>query len=99
MEAISLARGVPAPECLAEEELADCAREVVGRDGKTILSYGSGAGYEPLREVIGEWCDVPAEQVVITNGSLQGFVLLAARALRPRPRSCPRRARRPTTGR
>ena len=77
MEAISLARGVPAPECLAEEELADCAREVVGRDGKTILSYGSGAGYQPLREVIGEWFTVPADRVVITNGSLQGFVLLA----------------------
>jgi 2-aminoadipate transaminase len=77
MEAISLARGVPAPECLAEEELADCAREVVARDGKAILSYGTGAGYQPLRELIGEWFKVPAEQVVITNGSLQGFVLLA----------------------
>ena len=28
MESISFARGVPAPECLAEEELADCARAV-----------------------------------------------------------------------
>ena len=25
-QVISFARGVPAPECLAEEELADCAR-------------------------------------------------------------------------
>jgi DNA-binding transcriptional MocR family regulator len=77
METISLARGVPAPECLAGDELADCAREVLARDGKSILTYGTGAGYPPLRELIGEWFGVPAERVVITNGSLQGFVLLA----------------------
>jgi 2-aminoadipate transaminase len=74
---ISFARGVPAPECLAEEELADCAREVLDRDGKTILSYGSGAGYTPLREVIAEWFEVPPYHVVLTNGALQGFVMLA----------------------
>ena len=51
-EPISFARGVPAPDCLPEQELADCAREVLERDGKTILSYGSGAGYTPLRELI-----------------------------------------------
>ena len=76
---ISLARGVPAPECLAVDDLADCARTVLERDGKTILSYGPGAGYQPLRELIGEWFDVPAARVVITNGSLNGFVLLAQR--------------------
>jgi DNA-binding transcriptional MocR family regulator len=77
VESISLARGVPAPECLADEELADCAREVVARDGKTILSYGGGNGYGPLREVIGEWHGVPASRILLTNGGLQGFVLLA----------------------
>jgi DNA-binding transcriptional MocR family regulator len=76
MDSISFARGVPAPECLAEEELADCAREVLARDGKTILSYGSGAGYAPLREVLGEWFDVSPNQIIVTNGALQGFVLL-----------------------
>ena len=40
METISFARGVPAPECLPVEELADCARDVLERDGHTILSYG-----------------------------------------------------------
>ena len=30
---ISFARGVPAPECLAVEELADCARAALERDG------------------------------------------------------------------
>jgi 2-aminoadipate transaminase len=76
METVSLARGVPAPECLAEDELADCAKTVLERDGKRILSYDSGAGYLPLRELIGGWFGVPASRVLLTNGSLQAFVLL-----------------------
>jgi 2-aminoadipate transaminase len=82
VETISFARGVPAPECLPVEELADCARTVLERDGKTILSYGSAAGYTPLRELIAEWFRVHPYQVLITNGSLQGFVLLAQRLAR-----------------
>jgi len=77
MDTISFARGVPAPDCIPDEELADCARTVLQRDGKTILSYGSGAGYTPLRELIAEWFKVHPYQVVLTNGALQGFVLLA----------------------
>jgi len=79
VETISFARGVPAPECLPVEELADCAREVVERDGRTVLSYGPAGGYEPLREWIAERHGVDARRVLITNGSLQGFVFLAGR--------------------
>src|SRR5438045_5700999 len=81
-QVISFARGVPAPECLAVDELAECARAVIERDGRTILSYGSGAGYAPLRSLIGEWFGVPPSRVVLTNGSLNGFVLLAQRLAR-----------------
>jgi 2-aminoadipate transaminase len=81
---ISFARGVPAPECLPVEELADCARAVLEEDGKTILSYGSAAGYTPLREYIGQWFGVHPGRVVITNGALQGFVLLARQLARGR---------------
>jgi 2-aminoadipate transaminase len=77
METISLARGVPAPECIPVEELADCARAAVLNDGATALSYGSSAGYAPLRAWIAERHGVAAERVVVTNGSLQGFVFLA----------------------
>lgn len=76
MNQISLARGVPAPDCLPEEELADCARAILESDGATVLSYGSGAGYMPLREVIAGWHGVDPARVVLTNGGLQGFVLL-----------------------
>jgi DNA-binding transcriptional MocR family regulator len=77
METISFARGVPAPECLPVEELADCACAAVERDGRTILSYGPAAGYAPLREWLAERHDVEPGRVLLTNGSLQGFVFLA----------------------
>ncbi|HYX75803.1 MAG TPA: PLP-dependent aminotransferase family protein, partial [Gaiellaceae bacterium] len=79
MEAISFARGVPAPECLPVEELADCAQAVLERDGKRVLSYGPAGGYAPLREWIAERHQVEPERVLLTNGSLQGFVFLAQR--------------------
>jgi DNA-binding transcriptional MocR family regulator len=77
MESISLARGVPAPECLALEELADCARAAIERDGATVLNYGPAGGYGPLREWIADRHSVEPERVVLTNGSLQGFRFLA----------------------
>src|SRR5207247_10513049 len=72
METISFARGAPAPDLLPVDELADCAETVLAREGKTILSYGAGAGYAPLRELIGEWFGVHPGRVVITNGGRQG---------------------------
>jgi 2-aminoadipate transaminase len=76
---ISFARGVPAPECIPVDLLADCARSAIERDGATVLSYGSPAGYEPLREWIAERHGVEPARVLVTNGSLQGLVFLAQR--------------------
>ncbi|HKI90989.1 MAG TPA: PLP-dependent aminotransferase family protein [Gaiellaceae bacterium] len=83
MDVISFARGVPAPECLAVDELADCARTALERDGKRILLYGPGGGYGPLREWIAESHGVEPGRVVLTSGSLQGFVFLAEHLVRP----------------
>jgi 2-aminoadipate transaminase len=77
VESISLARGVPAPECLPLEVLADCARAAIERDGATVLNYGPSGGYGPLREWIAGRHRVAPERVVLTNGSLQGFRFLA----------------------
>ena len=82
VEEISFARGVPAPECIPVEELADCAETVLRRDGKTLLSYGDGAGYAPLRALIGQWFGVHPYRIVLTNGGLQGLGLLARRYAR-----------------
>jgi len=83
VEQISFARGVPAPECLPVDELADCARAVIERDGRSVLSYGSGSGYSPLREWIAEHHGVDVSRVLVTNGSLQGFAFLAQQLCTP----------------
>jgi DNA-binding transcriptional MocR family regulator len=82
MAVISFARGVPAPECLAVEDLAECARAALERDGRTILSYGPSSGYAPLRDWLAERHGVDPSRVFLTNGSLQGFVFLAERLAR-----------------
>ena len=73
MSVISFARGVPSPDILPVEELADCARAVIERDGRTILNYGAAGGYAPLREWIAERHGVNAAQVIITPSSLLAF--------------------------
>src|SRR5437899_3954940 len=79
---ISFARGAPAPECLPVQELAECAKAALERDGVAVLSYGPGGGYGPLREWIAERHGVDPGRVIVTNGSLQGFVFLAQQLLR-----------------
>jgi len=73
METISFARGVPAPELLPVDELADCAKTAIERGGAAALLYGHTLGYQPLREWIGERHGVDPARVVVTNGSLQAF--------------------------
>jgi 2-aminoadipate transaminase len=73
------------PALLPVEELADCAATVLAADGKRILSYGTGAGYTPLRELIGEWFGVHPGRVVLTNGSLEALGLLARKLADGRP--------------
>ncbi|HZC30454.1 MAG TPA: PLP-dependent aminotransferase family protein, partial [Gaiellaceae bacterium] len=58
------------------------ARAAIARDGKTVLSYGPGGGYGPLREWIAARHGVVPGRVVITSGSLQGFVFLAEQLVR-----------------
>jgi DNA-binding transcriptional MocR family regulator len=77
MSVISFARGVPAPECLPTDLVAECAKAAIEQDGKTVLSYGTGLGYAPLREWLGERHGVDPGRILLTNGSLQGFVYLA----------------------
>jgi len=79
VETISFARGVPAPECLPVEELADCARAALEADGAAVLNYGPTGGYGPLREWIAERHGVEPGRVQVTNGSLQALNLIFER--------------------
>lgn len=74
MSMISFARGVPAPECLPVEALAECARAALLRDGKTILSYGPSAGYGPLRARLAEQHGVDQSRIFLTNGDRKSVV-------------------------
>jgi DNA-binding transcriptional MocR family regulator len=85
MPPISFARGAPSPECLDVELISDCARVVLERDGKTILSYGTGGGYGPLRELLGERHGVDPGRVFLTAGGLQGFSFFIALQLARKP--------------
>ncbi len=85
MAPISFARGAPSPECLDPPLLSDCARAALERDGRTILSYGTGGGYGPLRELLAERHGVDPGRVFLTTGGLQGFVFYAAVQLERRP--------------
>jgi DNA-binding transcriptional MocR family regulator len=83
VDVVSFARGIPAPECLAVDELADCAKAAIERDGNAVLSYGPGGGYGPLREWVAARHGVEPARVVVTSGSLQGFVFLAEQLVQP----------------
>src|SRR5262245_9559067 len=85
MAPISFARGAPSPACLDPELISDSARAVLERDGATILSYGAGGGYGPLRELLGERHGVDPARVFVTTGGLQGFVFYSAVQLARRP--------------
>jgi DNA-binding transcriptional MocR family regulator len=85
MTPISFARGAPSPECLDPELISDCARAVLERDGRTVLAYGAGGGYAPLRELLAERHGVTPERVFVTTGGLQGFVFFSAAQLQRRP--------------
>ena len=85
MAPISFARGAPSPACLDPELIADCASAALARDGATILSYGTGGGYGPLRELLAERHGVDAGRVFATVGGLQGFLLYATVQLQRRP--------------
>ncbi len=80
---ISFARGAPCPEALSSDLIAACTAEALAADGTRVLSYGTGNGYPPLREVLAAEHGVEPGQVFVTNGSLQGFVFMLESLLTP----------------
>ena len=85
MAPISFARGAPSLECLDPDLISDCAQVALARDGKTILAYGTGGGYAPLRETLAGRHGVDPRRVFLTVGGLQGFTYYAALQLERRP--------------
>src|SRR3972149_6885248 len=79
---ISFAGGLPNRELFPAAELKQAANKVFDAFGSDILQYSNSEGYPGLREMIAQryrdrkGLDVGAQDIVITNGSQQGLVLL-----------------------
>ncbi len=77
MDLIAFARGVPAPEMLPVDDLRAATVAAFDSNPTRVLSYGTGGGWDPLRELLAERHGVTSNRIVVTSGSLQGFALLA----------------------
>lgn len=80
-EVISFAGGLPNANFFPVQEIATAAATVLAADGPAVLQYAESEGYRPLREWIAaryaaEGLIVPADDILITNGSQQGLDLL-----------------------
>lgn len=88
-EIISFAGGLPAPEFFPIEELKKVDAEILEKEGRQAVQYGTTEGYLPLREKIAEHMktafgvDCSAEELMITSGSQQGLSLLSQIFLDP----------------
>ncbi|UJA21711.1 PLP-dependent aminotransferase family protein [Thermoleophilia bacterium SCSIO 60948] len=75
-DVISFARGAPSADILPVEMVRESAQRALRDDWARALSYGTGRGHPALAEWIAEFEGVEPEQVMITNGSLEGGALL-----------------------
>jgi 2-aminoadipate transaminase len=83
MDTINFTRGVPANESFPLDEVASAAIDALKARGPAMLQYGPSAGFQPLREWIGEWQGVAPERVLTGNGSLQLIEFLCLGLLKP----------------
>lgn len=82
-EVVSLAGGMPNLKDLPLESLAETAKSLILTSGAQALQYGSGQGWEPLREQLASVMTYDGiigadpDDVVITTGSQQALDLMA----------------------
>jgi DNA-binding transcriptional MocR family regulator len=83
-ELISFARGAPSADILPADAVREAAQRALADDWKRALSYGTGVGHPGLREWIAERHGVTdVDQVMVTNGSLEGGALLFQHLVAP----------------
>src|SRR5436190_12754914 len=73
---ISFARGAPSIDIVAVDDLKAAAQRAIENDPAGTFSYGTSIGYPPLRAWIAEKHELPPEQVIVTNGSMQADAFL-----------------------
>src|SRR3954449_8787812 len=73
---ISFARGAPSIDIVAVDDLKAAAQRAFESDPSGTCAYGTSIGYPPLRAWIAEKHELPPEQVIVTNGSMQADAFL-----------------------
>ncbi len=79
---ISFAGGLPAPDLFPLQEIKEIAVDVLDRDGKSVLQYGTTEGNNALREELLKFMEkegihLTLEQIFILTSSQQGLDLVA----------------------
>ncbi|HEX6687018.1 MAG TPA: PLP-dependent aminotransferase family protein [Candidatus Limnocylindrales bacterium] len=80
---ISFARGAPSLDIIDIKGLSDAAVRAFAADPAGITAYGNSYGYLPLREWIATKHNTGADQVLVTNGSLQADAFLFNHVVKP----------------
>ncbi|MDD6050003.1 MAG: PLP-dependent aminotransferase family protein [Clostridiales bacterium] len=84
---ISFAGGNPAKSALPDAVCAQIAKDVLEKDGKTILQYGATEGYAPLLESLHTYAEdalgCQLDCVLPTTGSTQAMDLLCKALINP----------------
>jgi DNA-binding transcriptional MocR family regulator len=73
---ISFARGAPSLDIVDVAGLAAAAARAFAEDPAGVTAYGTSVGYPPLRKWIADQHGVTADQVLVTNGSMQADAFL-----------------------
>ena len=80
---ISFARGAPSLDIIDAAGLSEAAAAAFAKDPAGTFAYGTSVGYVPLRAYIAEQHGVAAEQVLVTNGSMQADAFLFELLVQP----------------
>jgi DNA-binding transcriptional MocR family regulator len=80
---ISFARGAPSLDIIDVQGLKAAAARAFDADPSGVTAYGTSVGYIPLRKWIADKHGVSADQVIVTNGSLQADAFLFNHLVQP----------------
>lgn len=82
-DTISFARGAPSPDLIPVEAVRKATAKALEDDWQKALSYGVGIGHPGLCAWIANRHGIDAEQVMVTNGSLEAGAMLFRHLLSP----------------
>lgn len=81
-EIVSFAGGLPAPECIPAQKIAEYCSEILqSSDNIKVLQYGATEGYQPLRTLVPSYLQrmgiqgLNTDNVLIVSGGQQGIDL------------------------